>query len=1434
MLSRSINLSKTVRYFSTSSATLNEVVIVAVNRTPIGSIGGVLSSVTGPKLQSISIADALNRAGLKPTDVDEAIIGNVISSNLGQAPARQCAIGAGLPTSVVCTTVNKVCSSGMKAVMFGTQSIQLGHSRVVVAGGFESMSNVPYYTDKMRYGAKYGNVQLVDGLVRDGLSDAYDGSAMGVCGDVCATKHNITRQEQDAYAVESYKRAQASQKDGLFKDEIVPVPIPQKGGEPLLIKDDEEPTRAKFDKIPGLKPAFTKDGTITAANASKLNDGAATVILMSASLAKEKGLKPLAKIIGYADAEQAPVDFPTAPALAIPKALKNANISIKDVDYFEINEAFSVVPLANAKLLDIDLKKLNILGGAVAMGHPIGSSGARIIATLTNILHKKGGKYGVAAICNGGGGASAIVMYMWGFVREMHWNLALEFNPSHRGANNQLRMKIKTTNVNTTNNNNCTTSPTTQSLFAEIKYPDIRKRLNIRYNDEITSILLDHENFKVTSLINVLAERFQVDVAIRPLLRLKTVEDGGRRIISLQDNSTYHDQILVLFQSTIKELESEQSEQERIRKQQEILKAERLKFEEENTNYRSDSKFLQDSFQLIQLYKDHTSISDSYPYCLQFLLTLDTNIEYGYIFINDNLNYQNNGVELNDVRVYSPNCNEFADLVNGWIKDSIDSGSKDICSIINHTFEKFKQHFKPSQPYTSVNDINQIFPSNLKSLETISHSQFLLNIQKMIVNISDSLKLNYSKSSQVLYKNQWNMSKLKASIREGVTKAEVEQRLIDRTRFKQLTFGDNADEDCSICYCPFEDQKSVVQLACGHNFCYQCMSSYIIASVSDGNGSSSPISCMDRECNYVLDMVTIFNILLKDDIRSFAQLNTMIINDVALLSKSKWCPGTGNRTCTRLLFGADQRNNIPFVVCACGANLCLLCGANDPHWPSACVKSHTLDGEVEDFQWIFQNTTLCRKCTYPIERSGGCNHMVCQKCQHQLCYICGDDWAPRHYACIPSKDKALRFRSLLEKSESESYFSTVLFAQHNIRRSNPFGALFNNLYGLSYKVADKDKDLVLRATRVVMSIIKNKFVNASEKEDAFADLRLIIPHVYRIKKVSDELRHAKLKAAQANLQRPVDIIRSLVCRISLNDKPNELLDTMFVQRSFPEFRREVMDMVAGATQGKVVLSTSFRLYNRFGHLVKSWNDILYNDHLFITKDDTETFVQPIIQEQVEEEISQEQLVKKLKDIKLKSKREPNSNQSNQSNQSPSTSPTKQQQTQKKIDPMILVEASLLFADLYKLDDEQSYDLVSNIYHQSSIAIKSVDELINLVLAENIGKQFSRNVFADPESVESKAKEELTKLIVSADYTEFVENNIGHIEQCLIDCNFDVQLALPMILSDAQADECARLQQHYDDQDEDELDDYLEYVDELESNTKILYTRPNRKGAADFW
>ncbi|EGC30312.1 hypothetical protein DICPUDRAFT_41631 [Dictyostelium purpureum] len=392
-----------------STKNLESVVIVSACRTPIGTMGGSLSTVPGTKLSSLTIEECVKRAGINKGEVDEVIMGNVISANVGQAPARQCALGAGLELKTVTTTINKVCSSGLKAITLGTQSIMLGHSNVVLAGGFESMSQVPFYSDKMRFGAKYGNQTFIDGLVRDGLADAYNGSAMGVCGDDCAAKYNITREEQDKFAIDSYNRAIEAQKSGYFTQEIVPVPITARG-KTTFVTEDEEPKKVLFDKIPTLKPAFTPNGTVTAANASKINDGASSVLLMSESHAKKLGVKPLARIIGYADSEQAPIEFPTAPAKAIPKALKNAGIDISQVDLFEINEAFSVVGLANMKLLNIEHSKLNVNGGAVALGHPIGSSGCRIVVTLTHLLQQKNLKYGVAAICNGGGGASALVL----------------------------------------------------------------------------------------------------------------------------------------------------------------------------------------------------------------------------------------------------------------------------------------------------------------------------------------------------------------------------------------------------------------------------------------------------------------------------------------------------------------------------------------------------------------------------------------------------------------------------------------------------------------------------------------------------------------------------------------------------------------------------------------------------------------------------------------------------------------------------------------------------------------------------------------------------------------------------------------------------------------------------------------------------------------
>ncbi|MBT0810663.1 acetyl-CoA C-acyltransferase [Litoribacter ruber] len=389
---------------------MKEVYIIAAVRTPLGSFGGKLSSLTAVELGSIAIKGALAKVGLDPKEVQEVLMGNVISANLGQAPARQAALGAGIGTNVPCTTVNKVCASGMKAVMFGAQSIMTGQNDVVVAGGMESMSNVPYYIPKARFGYKYGNAEMVDGLVKDGLFEVYNQFPMGNCAEHTAKEMNISREDQDNYAIQSYKRSAASWEAGAFKDEVVPVEIKGRKGEASVIDEDEEFKNVMFEKIPSLRPVFDKEGTVTAANASTMNDGASAIILMSKEKAEELGLKPIAKILGFADAAQDPLWFTTAPALAIPKAIKNAGITEADVDYYEINEAFSAVAIANQKELNLDNDKLNIFGGAVSLGHPLGASGARIIATLNSVLHQKNGKIGVAGICNGGGGASAIVI----------------------------------------------------------------------------------------------------------------------------------------------------------------------------------------------------------------------------------------------------------------------------------------------------------------------------------------------------------------------------------------------------------------------------------------------------------------------------------------------------------------------------------------------------------------------------------------------------------------------------------------------------------------------------------------------------------------------------------------------------------------------------------------------------------------------------------------------------------------------------------------------------------------------------------------------------------------------------------------------------------------------------------------------------------------
>jgi acetyl-CoA C-acetyltransferase len=389
---------------------MNQAYIVAAVRTPIGSFGGILAEVAATDLGAIAIKGALEKSGIAAEQVDEVYFGNVVSANLGQAPARQAALKAGLPASVQCTTVNKVCASGTKSIMFAAQSIMLGMADVVVAGGMENMSMIPFYIPRARFGYKYGNGELVDGLSRDGLLDVYDQLAMGVFADRTAVKYDISRDMQDAFAIRSYQRAAASTSSGFFASEIVPVSIPQRKGDALLIQEDEEFKKVNFDKIPELKPAFTKDGTVTAANASTINDGASALIIVSEAKLKELGLQPLARIVSFADAEQSPDWFTTTPALAAPKALKMAGLSIKDIDFFEVNEAFSVVALAFNKILDIDPEKVNIAGGAVAIGHPLGASGARIVTTLNNVLHQQQGRYGLAAICNGGGGASALII----------------------------------------------------------------------------------------------------------------------------------------------------------------------------------------------------------------------------------------------------------------------------------------------------------------------------------------------------------------------------------------------------------------------------------------------------------------------------------------------------------------------------------------------------------------------------------------------------------------------------------------------------------------------------------------------------------------------------------------------------------------------------------------------------------------------------------------------------------------------------------------------------------------------------------------------------------------------------------------------------------------------------------------------------------------
>lgn len=385
------------------------VVIVSAARTPIGSFLGSLSTVPATRLGAVAIKGAIDKINLDVNLVDEVLMGNVVQAGVGQAPARQAAIYAGLSSNVPCTTVNKVCASGMKAIMQGAQAIMSGDAEVVVAGGMENMSLIPHYVH-MRNGQKFGPTTLVDGLQNDGLVDAYDNQAMGVAADNTAKVHNISREEQDAFAIQSYERSAKAWEEGKFDMEIVPVEVPQRRGEPIIVSKDEEYSNVKLDKITGLRPAFTKEGTVTAANASTINDGAAAVVLMSEEKAKDLGLKPLAYIRSYADAAQEPIWFTTAPAKALPIALKKANLSLADVDFFEFNEAFSVVGLANAKILGLDADKINVNGGAVALGHPLGCSGARIVVTLMNVLEQNNAKIGAAAICNGGGGASAIVI----------------------------------------------------------------------------------------------------------------------------------------------------------------------------------------------------------------------------------------------------------------------------------------------------------------------------------------------------------------------------------------------------------------------------------------------------------------------------------------------------------------------------------------------------------------------------------------------------------------------------------------------------------------------------------------------------------------------------------------------------------------------------------------------------------------------------------------------------------------------------------------------------------------------------------------------------------------------------------------------------------------------------------------------------------------
>jgi acetyl-CoA C-acetyltransferase len=389
---------------------MKEVYIVSAVRTPLGSFNGVFSGISAPKLGAAAIKGAMDKINLDPKEVQEVYLGNVLQAGLGQAPARQAALAAGIGSVVPCTTINRVCASGMKAIALGAQSIMLGISEVVVTGGMENMSQVPHYLMNSRAGFKFGNVPLIDGIAQDGLNDAYNHCLMGVIADKTAKEKNISREEQDAYAIRSYQRSAQSWSDGFFAKEVVPVAVPQKKGDPLMVKEDEEFKNVFFDKIPSLKPAFTADGSVTAANASTMNDGAAAVILMSKEKADALGIKPIAKIRSFADAAQEPEWFTTAPAKAVPIALEKAGLTMEEVDFFELNEAFAVVCLVNNRIMNIPEEKVNVQGGAISIGHPLGTSGARIVVTLINVLQSNGGKIGAAGICNGGGGAGAMVI----------------------------------------------------------------------------------------------------------------------------------------------------------------------------------------------------------------------------------------------------------------------------------------------------------------------------------------------------------------------------------------------------------------------------------------------------------------------------------------------------------------------------------------------------------------------------------------------------------------------------------------------------------------------------------------------------------------------------------------------------------------------------------------------------------------------------------------------------------------------------------------------------------------------------------------------------------------------------------------------------------------------------------------------------------------